>query len=163
MGISVTRQRRSQAVTHSTRGAARLVNDPGSSDPNSTSSSAGKTSKGKVWIICIANSVFTFTTWRMCWKYRVKQWPKYTELQFSHSVISDSLQPHESQHARPPCPSPTPGVYPNPCPSSRWCHPAISSSVVPFSTHTHTYRTYDTTKAKYICLQPARYFQNIQI
>ena len=47
--------------------------------------------------------------------------------------MSDSLRPHESQHARPPCPSPTPGVYPNPCPSSRWCHPAISSSVVPSS------------------------------
>ena len=46
---------------------------------------------------------------------------------------SDSLRPHESQHARPPCPSPTPGVYPNSCPSSRWCHPAISSSVIPFS------------------------------
>ena len=53
--------------------------------------------------------------------------------QFSRSVVSDSLRPHESQHARPPCPSPTPRVYPNSCPSSRWCHPAISSSVVPFS------------------------------
>ena len=47
--------------------------------------------------------------------------------------MSDSLQPHEPQHARPPCPSPTPGVYPNSCPLSRWCHPTISSSVVPFS------------------------------
>ena len=47
--------------------------------------------------------------------------------------MSDSLQPHELQHARPPCPSPTPRVYPNSCPSSQWCHPAISSSVVPFS------------------------------
>ena len=47
--------------------------------------------------------------------------------------MSNSLWPHESQHARPPCPSPTPRVYPNPCPSSRWCHPAISSSFVPFS------------------------------
>ena len=47
--------------------------------------------------------------------------------------MSDSLQPHEPQHARPPCPSPTPGVYPNWCPLSRWCHPIISSSVVPFS------------------------------
>ena len=47
--------------------------------------------------------------------------------------MSNSLWPHESQHSRPPCPSPTPGVYPNSCPSSRWCHPAISSSVVPFS------------------------------
>ena len=44
-----------------------------------------------------------------------------------------TLRPHELQHARPPCPSPPPGVYPNPCPSSRWCHPAISSSVIPFS------------------------------
>ena len=47
--------------------------------------------------------------------------------------MSDSLQPHDSQHTRPPCPSPTPRVYSNPCPSSRWCHPAISSSVIPFS------------------------------
>ena len=54
-------------------------------------------------------------------------------VQFSYSVVSDSLRSHESQHARPPCPSPTPGVYPNPCPSSQWCHPVISSSVVPFS------------------------------
>ena len=52
--------------------------------------------------------------------------------QFSCSVVSDSLQPHESQHTRPPCPSPTPGVYSNSCPSSRWCHPTISSSVICF-------------------------------
>ena len=58
----------------------------------------------------------------------------YPSVQFSRSVVSDSLQPHEpSQDARPPCPSPTAGVYPNPCPSSRWCHPNISSSVIPFS------------------------------
>ena len=53
--------------------------------------------------------------------------------QFSHSVVSNSLRPHESQHARPPCPSPTPGVHSDSHPSSQWCHPAISSSVVPFS------------------------------
>ena len=53
--------------------------------------------------------------------------------QFSRSVVSDPLRPHELQHARPPCPSPTPGVCSNSHPSSRWCHPAISSSVVPFS------------------------------
>ena len=52
--------------------------------------------------------------------------------QFSRSVVSDSLRPHELQHARPPCPSPSPGVHSNSRPSSRWCHPAISSSVVPF-------------------------------
>ena len=54
--------------------------------------------------------------------------------QISHSVVTDSLRPHESQHARPPCPSPTPGVHSDSGPSSQWCHPAISSSVVPFST-----------------------------
>ena len=53
--------------------------------------------------------------------------------QFSHSVVSDSLWPHELQNTRPPCPSPTPGVHSNSRPLSRWCHPAISSSVVPFS------------------------------
>ena len=54
-------------------------------------------------------------------------------VQLSCSVVSDSLQPLGLQHARPPCLSPTPGVYPNACPSSQWCHPTISSSVVPFS------------------------------
>ena len=58
---------------------------------------------------------------------------EFSSVQFSRSVMSDSLQPHESQHTRPPCLSPTPGVYSNSCPSSRWCHPAISSSVIPFS------------------------------
>ena len=54
-------------------------------------------------------------------------------VQFSRSVMSDYLWPHESQHARPPCSSPTPRVCSNSCPWSRWCHPAISSSVIPFS------------------------------
>ena len=57
----------------------------------------------------------------------------FSSVQFSHSVVSDSLQPHELQHARPPCPSPTPGACSNSCPSSWWCHPPISASVVPFS------------------------------
>ena len=55
-----------------------------------------------------------------------------SSVHFSRSVGSDSLRPHESQQARPPCPSPTPGVHPNSCPLSQWCHPAISSSVIPF-------------------------------
>ena len=66
-------------------------------------------------IITIQNPYFTFSS-----------------VQFSHSVVSDSLR-HELQHARPPCPSPTAGVHSDSCPSSRWCHPAISSSVIPFS------------------------------
>ena len=57
----------------------------------------------------------------------------FSSVQFSHSVVSNSLRPHESQHARPPCPSPTPRVHPDSLPLSQWCHPAISSSVVPFS------------------------------
>ena len=57
----------------------------------------------------------------------------FSSVQFSHSFMSDSLQPRESQHTRPPCPSPSPGVHPNSRPSSRWCHLAISSSVVSFS------------------------------
>ena len=58
---------------------------------------------------------------------------QFISVQFSRSVMSDSLQPHELQHARPPCPSPSPGVHSNSHPSSQWCHPAISSSVIPFS------------------------------
>ena len=58
---------------------------------------------------------------------------QFSSVQFSCSVMSDSLWPHELQHARPPCPSKTPRVHPNSCPLSRWCHPAISSSVLPFS------------------------------
>ena len=57
----------------------------------------------------------------------------YIFSQFSRSVMSNSLWPHEPQHTRPPCPSPTPGIHPNPCPLSGWCHPTISSSVVPLS------------------------------
>ena len=57
----------------------------------------------------------------------------YSSVQLSRSVVSDSLWPHELQHARPPCPSPTPGVHPNPCPLSWWYHSNISSSVIPFS------------------------------
>ena len=58
---------------------------------------------------------------------------QFISVQSSHSVVSDSLQPHELQHTRPPCASTTPKVYPNSCPSSRWCHPAILFSVITFS------------------------------
>ena len=58
---------------------------------------------------------------------------QFSLVQFSHSVVSNSLRPHESQHARPPCPSPTPRVHSDSHPSIQWCHPAISSSVIPFS------------------------------
>ena len=60
---------------------------------------------------------------------------QFVSVQFSHSAVFNSLRPHESQHTRTPCPSPNPGVHPNSRPLSRWCHPAISSSVVPFSSY----------------------------
>ena len=60
-------------------------------------------------------------------------------VQFSRLVMSDSLQPHGLQHARPPCPSPIPGAYSNSCPFSRWFHPTISSSIVPFSSHLQSF------------------------
>ena len=62
-------------------------------------------------------------------------------VQFSRSFVSDPLQPHELQQARPPCLSPTPGVHPNSCPSSWWCHPAIASSVIPFFSCPHSLPT----------------------
>ena len=72
------------------------------------------------------------------------EWVKnvqFSSVQFSHSVVSNSLRPHELQHARPPCPSPTPRVHLNPRPSSRWSHPTISSSVVPFSSCPQSFST----------------------
>ena len=72
--------------------------------------------------------------WRFNWlKIKLFNSSAFSSVQFSRSVMSDSSKPHESQHARPPCPSSTPRVHSNSRPSSRWCHPAISSSVVPFS------------------------------
>ena len=64
---------------------------------------------------------------------RIQLFHSFSSVQFSRSVTSDSFRPHESQHARPHCPAPTPRVHSNSCPSSPWCHPAISSSVVPIS------------------------------
>ena len=84
-------------------------------------------------LICYITLTKWFRFWILSWQ-AVKLLPdQFSSVQFSCSVMSDSLRPHESQHARPPCPSQTPGVYSNSCPLSRWCHPAISSSVIPFS------------------------------
>ena len=68
--------------------------------------------------------------------FKIETWlgnNSFSSVLFSHSVISDSLGHHEPQHTRPPCPLPIPGVHLNPCPLIRWCHPTISSSVIPFS------------------------------
>ena len=73
--------------------------------------------------------VFSFIDFLCCFQFC---W-FFLSVQFSCSVVSNPLWPHELQHARPPCLSPTPGVHPNPCPLSQWCHTTISSSVIPFS------------------------------
>ena len=85
--------------------------------------------RDETWVSHIAGGFFTISA---PGKLRVELKSVWFPVQFSHSVVSDSLRPHDSQHARPPCPSPTPRVYSNSCPWSWWCHPAISSSVVPF-------------------------------
>ena len=87
--------------------------------------------RGRTPISCISCIAGGFFIWRATGKAPRSQ--SVSSVQFSHSVVSNSLWPCELQHARPPCPSPTPGVHLNSRPSSRWCHPAISSSVVPFS------------------------------
>ena len=69
------------------------------------------------------------------WNESPMKWMEGLSVQFSPSVMSDPLWLYEPQHARPPCPSPAPRVYSNSCPSSRWCHPDISSSVIPFSSY----------------------------
>ena len=92
-------------------------------------------------IRCPLFSIFMLHHLKKCWlclyKSSSRTWVCRLHIcafsQFNHSVVSNSLQPHELQHTRPPCPSPTPGVHPNPCPSSQRCPPTISSFVVPFS------------------------------
>ena len=88
------------------------------------------------YVTCLIN---TFQKLFLFFKMKHKSWSLTTSVQFSHSVASDSLWPREPQHARPPCPSPTPGVHPNPCPLSQWCHPTISFSVVPFFSYSQSF------------------------
>ena len=80
------------------------------------------------WVTKHKHMDLTYSEWLVFWSPG-----QISSVQFSRSVVSYSLRPHESQQARLPCPSPTPRVYPNPCLLSWWCHPTISSSVVPFS------------------------------
>ena len=91
-------------------------------------------SKGSSWPkdwTCLSYNVGKFFTTKPPGK--PKLYYTFSSVQFSQSVVSDSLRPHESQHSRPPCPSPSPGVHSDSHPLSQWCHPTISSSVIPFS------------------------------
>ena len=103
----------------------------------------------------VINPIFSFSScpychcwWRqclccvsICYHFYSRLLALISSVQFSRSVVSDSLRPHEPPHARPPWPSPTPGVHPKPCPSGRWCHPIISSSVIPFSSCLQSFPT----------------------
>ena len=82
------------------------------------------------------NCCFQIVGWRRLLRV---PWTSRRSNQFIQSVVSDSLQPHRLQHSRPPCPSPTSGACWNSCPSSRWYHPTISSSVIPFSSHLQSF------------------------
>ena len=83
--------------------------------------------------------------------------PDLLIVQFSCSVVSDSLWPHELQHARPPCPSPNPRVHPNPCPLSWWCHPTISSSVIPFSSCPQSFPESGFFQTSQLCIRWPKY------
>ena len=89
----------------------------------------GKGTLVHYWCVCQLVQPLWKTVWRFLKKLKIE----LPSVQFSRSVVSESLRPHESQHARPPCLAPTPGVHWDSRPSSWWCHPAISSSVIPFS------------------------------
>ena len=118
--------------------------------------------KGHAMCVCPFNSWWTFRLFPLFWLYWIMLLQTYVykllcwymssvllhidlgmellgQVQFSCSVMFDSLWPHGLQHARLPCPSPTPGVHLNSCPLSQWCHPAISSSVVPFSSRLQSF------------------------
>ena len=82
----------------------------------------------------------------------------FSSVLFSRSVLSDSLRPHELQHTRPPCPSPTPRVHSNSCPSSWWCHPAISSSVVPFSSCPQSLLASESFPMSQLCMRWPKYW-----
>ena len=105
-------------------GSGRSVGE-GNGNPLQYSCLENFTDRGAWWV-----RVHGITTWQTWTEWLT---PSYLSVQFSCSVVSHSWWPHELQHSRPPCPSQTPGVYSSSCPSSRWCHPAMSSSVVPFS------------------------------
>ena len=86
------------------------------------------------WVhIKIFKVTYTSTSYMLSPNIQVELLSDFSSVQFSRTVMSDSSQPHEPQHVRPPYLSPTPRIYPNSCPLSQWCHPTISSSVIPFS------------------------------
>ena len=103
-------------------------------------------SKGTSYLLISLGSKYqllqNYSFWGLFWSVHcVSQMFQFSSVQLSRRVKSDSLQPQGLQHARPPCLSPTPRVYSDSCPLSRWCHPTISSSVTPFSSHLQSFPT----------------------
>ena len=107
----------SSAVIHLNRECRLLVNFEGEN--------------GNFRFEMVNNKLYNSLQGKIKWIWISRKW--FSSVQFSHSVVSDSLRPHELQYARPPCPSPIPRVHSDSRPLSQWCHPTISSSVVPFS------------------------------
>ena len=97
-------------------------------------------------------------SWLTVFQVQSKVIQLYISVQFSHSVLSDSLRPHKSQHARTPCLSPTPGVHSDSGSSSRWCHPAISSSVVPFSSCPQSLPASESFPVSQLCIRWPKYW-----
>ena len=120
------------SISNSNKGSTKRKFQPIVSHKFKIKSFHSHTYKSTKWIqLCIKISLDSFwslpKSGHITYIFKVFKWIKCTDtsFQFSHSVVSESLRPHESQHTRPPCPSQTPGVYTNSCPSSWWCHPAI--------------------------------------
>ena len=122
-----------EMATHSSVLAWRI---PGTGEPGGLPS-MGSHRVGHDWSDLAAAFWSILVHWFL--KHQCSLLPSPVSVQFSRSVMSDSLWPHKLQHARPPCPSPTPRVYPNSCPLSRWCNPTISSSVFPFSSWSQSF------------------------
>ena len=97
-------------------------------------------------------------SWLTVFQVQSKVIQLYISVQFSHSVLSDSLRPHKSQHARTPCLSPTPGVHSDSCPSSPWCHPATSSSVIPFSSCPQSLPASESFPVSQLCIRWPKYW-----
>ena len=111
-----------------------------------------------IFNLSLIKNVFICYTKQSNNKYNTYKKYQFSSVQFSCSVVSDSLRPHDLQHTRPPCPSPTPGVHPDSRPSSQWFHPAISSSVIPFSSCPQSLPASESFPMSQLCMRCPKYW-----